>query len=185
LTFQNLQIDADSLPRAEEIEFRPVEPAYPRLVRLVHLIVFASITFGMLIPGTILIVVFGTTAAWILAPLLPAIPLTLGLILTPLAVRRARTTGLALREHDIAYRRGILFRKVVVLPFNRLQHAEVSSGPLQRRYGLTTLKLYTAGASGIDLQIDGLTPDSAAAIRKHIADRSTTFTDREAGPVDG
>ena len=44
---------------------------------------------------------------------------------------------------------------------------------------------------GIDLQIDGLTPDSAAAVRKHIADRSTTFTDSdaappaEAAPVDG
>jgi len=44
LTFQNPQIDPDSLPRAQEIEFQ-MEPAYPRLVRLVHLIVFASITF--------------------------------------------------------------------------------------------------------------------------------------------
>ena len=80
----------------------------------------------------------------------------------------------------------MLFRKVVVLPFNRLQHAEVSTGPLQRRHGLTSLKLYTAGASGVDLQIDGLTPESAATLRKHIADRSSTFVDEKAeAPVDG
>lgn len=183
MSFQNLQIDLDTLPRAEQIEFRPMAPAYPRQVRLVHLIVFTPITLATLIAGVLLIAVFATPASRIVGPLLPVIPLTLGLVITSLAVRRARTTGLALRRHDIAYRRGVLFRKVVILPFNRLQHAEVSSGPLQRRYGLTSLKLYTAGASGVDLQIDGLTTESAATLRKHIAERSNTFVN-EAPPVD-
>ena len=109
--------------------------------------------------------------------LLGLIPLILGGILllgcliatAPLyfSVRGARLAGYALREHDIAYRHGVIFRKTVLLPLNRLQHAEVSSGPLQRRYGLASLKLYTAGASGVDLQIDGLTAERATELRDY------------------
>jgi membrane protein YdbS with pleckstrin-like domain len=172
LSFQNLQVDVAELPSAAQIEFQPLAPTYPRLVLIRNAMVFGTIVVASLIPGLLLGVVFRTTAAFVIGPLLPLIPLLLAALLTPLAVRRAKTAGFALREHDIAFRRGLFFRKVIVLPFNRLQHAEVSSGPLQRRYGLASLKLYTAGASGIDLQIDGLTADRAAKLRQHVVTRA-------------
>ena len=96
----------------------------------------------------------------------------IALLLTPLAVRRAKTAGFALRQHDIAFVRGVFFRKTIVLPFNRVQHAHLSSGPLQRRFGLASLRLYTAGASGIDLQIDGLPAEMAASLREHVMART-------------
>ena len=71
-----------------------------------------------------------------------------------------------------AFVRGVFFRKTIVLPFNRVQHAHLSSGPLQRRFGLASLKLYTAGASGIDLQIDGLLAETAASLREHVMART-------------
>jgi membrane protein YdbS with pleckstrin-like domain len=116
----------------------------------------------------LLILLIGNTVAWVFGLLLPAIPLLLASLIVPLAVRRVRTSGFALREHDIAFRRGVFFRKTIVLPFNRLQHAELSTGPLQRRFGLASLKLYTAGASDVDLRIDGLTAEQAEVLRKQI-----------------
>ena len=172
MSFRNLQVDVDELPKAERIEFQPLAPAYARQVLVSHALILGLICLAAVVPGIILIAAFGTPVAWVLGPLIPVIPLLLAALLIPLAVRRAKTSGFALREHDIAYRRGVVFRKVVVLPFNRLQHAELSSGPLQRRFGLASLKLYTAGASGIDLQIDGLTAERAATLREHVTART-------------
>ena len=172
MSFSNLQVDVEELPRAETIDFQSLAPEYPRQVLLQHALIFVPICLASLIPGALLIVAFGTPVAWVVGPLLPLVPLALAGLIVPLAVRRARMTGYALREHDIALKRGVFFRKTVILPFNRLQHAEISSGPLQRRFGLATLKLYTAGASGIDLQIDGLPADRAATLRAHLTERA-------------
>ena len=172
MSFQNLKVDIDELPQAEAIEFQPLAAAYARQVLFLHALIFAPIILASLIPAVLLIVVFGTTVAKVLGPLLPLVPISLACLLIPLAVRRAKTAGYALREHDIAFVRGVLFRKTIVLPFNRVQHAHLSSGPLQRRFGLASLRLYTAGASGIDLQIDGLPKETAASLREHVTTRA-------------
>ena len=172
MSFQNLQVDVDELPQAERIEFQPLAPSYARQVLIQNALVWASLCLLSLIPAVLLIFVFGTPVAVVLGSLVPLIPLTLANLLTPLAVRRAKTAGFALREHDIAFRRGVFFRKVIILPYGRVQHAHLSSGPLQRRFGLASLKLYTAGASGIDLQIDGLTAQQAATLREHVTART-------------
>jgi len=172
MSFQNLQVDLEELPQAERIEFQPMAPDYPRQVLIGNLLVFAPIVLAASVTGLVLVLAFGTPASFVIGPLLPAIPLLLAALLVPLSVRRAKTAGFALRDHDIAFRRGVFFRKVVVLPFDRLQHAGVSSGPLQRRFGLASLKLYTAGASGIDLRIDGLTSEQAATLRERVLARA-------------
>jgi membrane protein YdbS with pleckstrin-like domain len=89
-----------------------------------------------------------------------------------LLYRQAKARGWALREHDVAYRSGLVWRKTIILPFTRVQHAEVTSGPLQRRFGLATLKFYTAGGSSVDLKITGLEAPQARALRDHILKNS-------------
>ena len=79
---------------------------------------------------------------------------------------------MAMREHDIAYCSGLFWRKTVMLAFNRIQHIEVSSGPLQRRFGLASLKFFTAGGSSVDLKIDGLKRGRAEQLREYILQRS-------------
>ena len=66
---------------------------------------------------------------------------------------------------------GRRWRKTVLLPFNRVQHAEVSSGPLQRKFGLASLKFFTAGGSSVDLKIDGLMKERAEEIRSFIMEK--------------
>jgi len=86
--------------------------------------------------------------------------------------------AIAVREHDIAYRSGLFFRKTVILACNRVQHIEVSSGPLQRRFGLVSLKFFTAGGSSVDLKVDGLMRDRAEQLRAYILDRSASRGER-------
>jgi membrane protein YdbS with pleckstrin-like domain len=57
---------------------------------------------------------------------------------------------------------------VTAIPFNRIQHVETSSDPLDRKFDLATLQLFTAGGSGGDLKIDGLGKDVAEQLRAYI-----------------
>ena len=80
----------------------------------------------------------------------------------------AAAKKMALRDHDIAFRSGLWWHKTVLLPRNRVQHIELSSGPLQRKFGLASLKFYTAGGAAVDLQIDGLSHEQAQSLRDHV-----------------
>jgi len=79
--------------------------------------------------------------------------------------------GYALREFDIIYKSGIFWRKQTVLPFNRIQHLESHRGPLERKFGLATLRLFSAGGHGADLTIFGLEYERANDIRQLLLDK--------------
>ena len=80
--------------------------------------------------------------------------------------------GYALRDKDILFRKGVLWQSVTAVPFNRIQHVETSSTPLDRKFGLATLQLFTAGGSSGDLKIDGLGEDIAEQLRVCILDKA-------------
>ncbi|MFT4533782.1 MAG: membrane protein YdbS with pleckstrin-like domain [Saprospiraceae bacterium] len=74
----------------------------------------------------------------------------------------------AIRQKDIVYNSGLFWQSSIVIPFNRVQHCEVSQGPIDRFYNLAELKIFTAGGASSDLSISGLSPESAARIKDFI-----------------
>lgn len=68
-------------------------------------------------------------------------------------------------ETGIAIESGVIWRSRIALPRVRIQHTDVSQGPLQRRYGVGTLKLYTAGSRHTRIELPGLAYDDAIALR--------------------
>jgi membrane protein YdbS with pleckstrin-like domain len=84
-----------------------------------------------------------------------------------LAFRRVRAIGYVLREDDLLFRRGIMFERIVAVPYGRLQLVDVNRGPLLRALGLSTLKFVTASAAtGINLP--GLPAEEAEALRDRL-----------------
>lgn len=79
----------------------------------------------------------------------------------------------AVREKDILFRSGWIVRKIRTCPFNRIQHSSISSGPLERRYGLSTLILYTAGTDDSDVRIAGLPGTEAVTLKEWINKKVT------------
>ena len=67
--------------------------------------------------------------------------------------------------------RGVIWRSIVHVPVSRVQHTDVSQGPLQRRYGLGTLTIYTAGTEYARVDLHGLAHARALAIRDHLLSR--------------
>ncbi len=76
--------------------------------------------------------------------------------------------GYLLREQDVSYRSGLLIYKLTTIPFNRIQHVEVSQSILEKSFGLSRVKVFTAGGSVSDLSIPGLLPDKAHQIESFL-----------------
>jgi membrane protein YdbS with pleckstrin-like domain len=81
---------------------------------------------------------------------------------------RYRHLGYRVDEAGITIRRGVFWRTQSRLPQVRIQHTDVSQGPLQRRYGVATLKLYTAGSRFTRTELPGLEYAEAVALRDRL-----------------
>ena len=84
--------------------------------------------------------------------------------------RRVRSFGYCERGDDLLVTSGIMFRRLVIVPYGRMQLVDVKAGPIDRWFGLTTVQLHTAAAT-TDAKIPGLVPDIAAALRDRLAQR--------------
>ncbi|MGH8893657.1 MAG: PH domain-containing protein [Actinomycetes bacterium] len=84
--------------------------------------------------------------------------------------RTVRSWGYAERADDLLVTRGVLRRQLVVVPYGRMQFVDVTAGPLDRRFGLSTVQLHTAAAA-TDASIPGLVPTEAARLRDRLAAR--------------
>ncbi len=67
-------------------------------------------------------------------------------------------------------RSGIWFRHTRLLPLSRLQHIDLESGPLARRFGLASLILHTAGTQNASLTIPGLDAAYAEQLRNWLVE---------------
>lgn len=70
--------------------------------------------------------------------------------------------------HGIEIRRGRLWERTISVPRSRVQHTDVAQGPLERRYGIATLVLYTAGTEHSAVSLPGLPHGAALAIRDEL-----------------
>jgi uncharacterized protein len=84
--------------------------------------------------------------------------------------RRVRSFGYAERADDLLVTSGILFRRLVIVPYGRMQLVDLRAGPIDRALGVATVQLHTAAAT-TDATIPGLTPGDAAALRDRLAAR--------------
>jgi uncharacterized protein len=84
--------------------------------------------------------------------------------------RNWRSWGYTERADDLLVVHGALFRKLVVVPYGRMQLVDVVAGPIERTFGITNVKLHTAAAT-TDARIRGLRPDDASELRDRLAAR--------------
>ena len=89
--------------------------------------------------------------------------------------RSVRRWGYAEQGEELYIVRGALFRRLVVVPYGRMQYVDVQAGPLDRLFGLARVQLHTA-APGTTAYIPGLPADEAADLR----DRLTALGEAQA-----
>jgi len=84
------------------------------------------------------------------------------------AWRRHAHTRYALADDGFLLRTGVWWRSEVFVPHQRIQHVDVTEGPLARRFGLATLALHSAGAHLSTASVSGLAVDAAFAVRDRL-----------------
>jgi uncharacterized protein len=84
---------------------------------------------------------------------------------------RYRTTWVRLDADGLEYEHGWLWRHHISVPRSRIQHMDVSQGPYERRFGLATLVVHTAGTAHASISIEGLSHETALALRDALLTR--------------
>jgi hypothetical protein len=72
------------------------------------------------------------------------------------------------RDEDLIVERGVLVRRLSVVPYGRMQFVDVTAGPVDRLFRLATVRLHTAAAAS-DARIPGLEREEAARLRDRLA----------------
>ena len=95
--------------------------------------------------------------------------LGLGVLMAWFTRRRIRAWRYQERHEDLVVGRGVMFQRLSVVPYGRMQFVEVTAGPIERAFGLATVKLHTAAAHS-DARIPGLEPNEAARLRDRLTE---------------
>lgn len=123
--------------------------------------------------GILLLIVVAAVLAltvWLGQPwaLIPGGIMTV-LLLWTIAIlpRQVRAIGYQLRDDDLVFRRGILWQRMVAVPYGRMQLVDITHGPLDRGFGIAQLKFVTAAAT-TGVTIPGLEQSTAETLRDHL-----------------
>ncbi|WP_232528884.1 PH domain-containing protein [Mycetocola zhujimingii] len=141
------------------VEWHRVSPKYI----VVDLLGYAITAVVVLVAAIVMHVVLDQNWVWWVAGPLLAIDLISG----ALAPRRIRSIGYQLRDDDLLFRRGIMWQRLVAVPYGRMQLIDINRGPIARAFGLAELKFVTASAATA-IVIPGLPIEEAEGLRDHL-----------------
>lgn len=149
-------------------EAQPAEHGWlapsPRLLRMRVSEILATAAAGV-VAAVAGLASAGNTA---LGGVLGGVIVVLAIVGLWIAVRRYRAWGYCERSRDLLVRRGVLVRRLTVVPYGRMQLVDVTAGAVERIFGLATIKLHTAAAA-TDARIPGLVPAEATRLRDQLA----------------
>jgi membrane protein YdbS with pleckstrin-like domain len=144
----------------DDVLWRRVSPKLFWLELLSYLTGVAMVTGACLVAWLI----FDFWAIWLVAGAV----VLLTLVRLAFLPRSLRSWGYAERADDLLVRHGLLYRRLSIVPYGRMQFVDVTAGPVERLFGLSTVQLHTAAAAS-DAKIPGLPPHEATRLRDRLA----------------
>ena len=167
--FQNETITLEQIPKYEEIAYTNLHKNYVKIVRMNALI---GILFGIAVSVAIFFVfeefekyyfIIGFSLLMLLMSLFPLLTY--------------KKKKYAFRQHDVLYKKGLLFKTVNIIPYIRLQHVVIKQGWYAKKLGLATLELHTAANDRVDVSIPGLTLEDAERWKSFLLNRLQEIED--------
>jgi len=154
---------------------RQLDPRYIDLERQTGWIA-SAITTALGLAGTSVSLIASDASGWVAALVMAGVVALLVLLTwwwQRWPVIEYRHASYRVDTEGLEIRRGVYFRAVTTVPRSRVQHTDVSQGPLQRRFGLATLIVHTAGSENAEVDLPGLPHDVALKIRDHLLPRNS------------
>ena len=162
-------LDPDQVSPATDEGFQKLDPRYIRVEQISGLIFSGVVSTGLLIGLLILWLNIGTNWIWFTA-LGAGLLILLGLFYLAISwpSKVYRHAKWRLDEEGLEIHGGVLWRHRISVPMGRVQHADVSQGPLQRMFEIGKLTVNTAGTQNASVDLDGLTHSLALELRDRI-----------------
>ena len=136
-----------------------VEPGYKQVIRIRTAIAWVPLIVAALVVDN----VFDNNPVHGL--LTVAVPLIALIAIVTAPPRIWRRLGYRLTPTLLQVVRGWLFHTDTIVPFVRVQHIDVTRGPIDKAFGTASLIVHTAGTHNSIVRLPGLAPDRAAEIR--------------------
>lgn len=171
MEFANDPIPVDRMPRLRDDAFVAVDPRYLRG----RLTAIGGAAIVAVVIGAVVIVATPIEPFVAIASVIAA--LVVLALSAGLAVVEVRRLAYQLRDHDVSLRSGVITHRTETVPFSRVQHVNLTRGPVERSLGLATLEVTSAGPN---ISIPGLAVIEAERVKQLVAERADIEADNEA-----
>lgn len=160
---------ADPLFRPDVGTWRPVSPDLA-LVRRIVLVVPLALACPALVGAAILTGSLGGPG-WLAGLLSIGGAGTAGAAVWSWwwAARNQRAWAYVEAEDDLLITSGVMFRRLVAVPYGRMQYVDVTAGPLERWRGIARVRLFTA-SSETAATVPGVEAEEARRLRNRLTD---------------
>lgn len=163
-SFQNIVVS--SFPNILEVEFKYINRKYLKVILINITFVYLSLLAAVFFLEYKNILGLEEVTFWLF--LLITILFIYTIFIKIIGFKRRK---FLVREKDISYKKGVFYKKITTVPFNRIQHVEIDQGPISRFFNLASLSVFTAGDSSDDLKVNGLLKDEAQQIKEYISNQ--------------
>ncbi len=125
---------------------------------------------GYLLLATLalIVVIWAACCAWMFVDSIFTILIVIGLAVLGVCVVFAciwaplyyKSVVYHLNDTEMTWKRGVFFRKTGIVPYNRITNVDIVQGPVMRLFGISHLKIETAGGgaskSSAEIQLEGI-----------------------------
>ena len=137
-----------------------VEPSYRHVIRARLAVTWLTLAIAAVVADQLLLGDTGFRGA-----LSIVVPLIALLVIVVIPQRKYRRLRYRLTDRMLHSVHGWMFHTDTLVPFVRVQHLDVTRGPLDKMFGTASLVVHTAGTHNSIVTVNGLAPDRAAEIR--------------------
>jgi membrane protein YdbS with pleckstrin-like domain len=147
--------------------FQKLDPLGIKLWRLEGVISTGIIFAGAIIGGSALWR-FTPVPGWVILVVWSLFAALLYLSAVWFPPRKYASWSYRLSEQVLELRYGVFWQTSVMIPLTRLQHVDLKRGPLDRRFGLASLEVHTAGTSQASHEIPFLAEVKGLSLREQL-----------------
>jgi len=167
MKYDNPVIPYAEIPQFSSAQLEPVEKDYKKVL-YINWTIFYSLF--ILIAICLFVFIKSIQLLWLIALVSIFLSVLIGLTIASVEIGY-KNKAWALREKDIIFKKGWLFQSTYIIPFVKVQHCELISGPIGRKFGLASIKLNTAASNDMDISIKGLKQETAEQLKAFIMDK--------------
>lgn len=161
--FENNMVYLDEIPKYETVGLTNLHRDYVKIVRMNALM---TILIGVALSVALFFIIDEIHKYYFIAGIL-----LLAVIIGGFPLLTYKKKQYAFRQHDVLYKKGLLFKSTNIVPYIRLQHVVIKQGWYAKRLGLAVLELHTAASDSVDVAIPGLTLEEAERWKSFLLNR--------------